>query len=90
MLSSLARVSCEIIKINLHCMLHIVERKHHGPLKCSSIIFNTKGNILVFEGSPMKNECCIMLVFQSNFDLVIPQKPSMNENILLPAHSSRI
>jgi len=86
MLISLVRVSYDIIQIILHYILQVVERKHHGPLKTGSNIFKAKGHLLAREGSPRTNESCLLLVFWSNFNLVIPQKTIMNEKIFLPMH----
>jgi hypothetical protein len=55
-------------------MFEVVERKIHGPLKSSSIIFQTKKHLLISEFTLWKNESGFVLVFGFDLYLIVSKK----------------
>jgi hypothetical protein len=55
-------------------MLEVMERKRHGLLKGGSIIFENKRHLTIRECTPWTDECCFVLVFGFDLDLVISRK----------------
>ena len=87
MIHSLMRVNNKVIQISLYYTFEIMECKGHSPLKRCFDVFIAEGSFLVCKGSPRIDECYLMLIIRFNLNLIITKKSSINEKILLPAHS---
>jgi len=58
--------------------------KHHGPLECCTNIFKTKQHFPVGESSLRTYEGRFVLVFQTNFNLVVAEKNNHKREDLTP------
>ena len=90
MLDPLVRMCGQIIKVWFNNGFNIMEGKVHSTLKGCPDIFQSKGHFLVREGTPRTNESSFMLVFEFYLNLIVSEKPSINEKTSLPAQASMI
>ena len=86
----LTRMSSKVMQKDFNNRFEIMEDQGHSPLKSGSSVFKAERHLPICKGTPRTNKGSLMLVLEFDFYLIDPENPSIKENTLLPAHSSKI